>query len=148
MKDKYIYILLISGMMSFTLSCNKKSIPQETGKAAEIIKQPQVGDISVSEINEEFNSSEQIPHSKEEDCHGVRKSIKRVKDQKAEVMLVGKNYLLSVRPGTKRYKPCEIPRNMQKAGTSVVFSAIVLEIFPNERLMGTPIRIEDIHLEK
>jgi len=137
------YTLCLSFFMILSMaSCNKKAIVVDEQEKAAEINQPTVEDV----VNSDFKpgQTDMIPHSDEEDCHGVRKTIRSLENIEAEVMVVGSHYLLSIPPGTKRYKPCEIPKSMRTEGQKVTFSAIVLEIFPNERLMGTPIRLEKI----
>jgi hypothetical protein len=98
----------------------------------------------VQDSASETKDVEMIPHSTEEDCHGVRKTIRMVENKDGEIMMIGNNITISIPPGTKRYKVCAIPDHLKVNGTKVRFSGEILEIFPNERLVGTPTRLVEI----
>ncbi len=121
-------------------SCNNK-IQKEGGQSETVRK---------SEIVDHDDKPEVIPHSVKEDCHGVRKTIRTITDKNGEIMLIGNNVTISIPPGTKRYKVCDIdvPKELKVEGIKVRFSGEILEIFQNERLMGTPTRLTKIDIIK
>lgn len=125
MKNLFVAYILIFGLTAMSASCNNKTKPLGT-------------DVKVEQ------GSEMIPHSLKEDCHGVRKTIRTVKDKQGEILMIGSNVTINILPGTERYKVCEVPEEIKIDGTKVKFSGEVLEIFPNERLMGTPTRLTEI----
>ena len=144
MKKSLLYIVIATSLIALSASCNKKIAPAENEEVVEI-KQPTISDVSPGSLPTMDN---QIPHSDVADCHGVRKTIRRIENKKAEVVKIGEFYLLNVPPGTRRFKPCEIPEAMKIEGLKVIFTGLQLETFPNERLMGTPLRLEDISIVK
>ncbi len=136
MKKLLPILLVIFAVVATASSCNNKvkSIDHTEHESHE-------------EVNVETNS-DMIPHSSEEDCHGVRKTIHSIKDKEGEIMMIGGNILISIPPGTKRYKICDVAEEIKVEGLKVRFSGVVLEIFPNERLMGTPMRLSSIDIIK
>ena len=146
MKKSFLYVVIATGLIALSASCNNKTVPVKTEEVTPVVKQPSITDVLSSDLPTTDNADSQIPHSSEADCHGVRKTIRRIKNQDAEILKIGENYLLSIPPGTRRYNPCEVPEDFQTEGLKVTFTGLQLEIFPNERLMGTPLRLEDISL--
>lgn len=136
MKKLLPLLLLFCGLLMMSSSCNNK------------IKSD-ISDSEVEEIAEDIeliDTPEMTPHNMEKSCHGVRKTIRTVVDKEGEIMMIGENILISIPPGTRRYKVCDIdvPKELKVEGTKVKFSGEILEIFPNERLMGTPTRLTKI----
>lgn len=121
-------------------SCNNKIKSED--KPTEITKKIE------DEI--QMDKPEMTPHSMEADCHGVRKTIRTVTDKEGVIMLIGSNITISIPPGTKRYEVCDVdvPKEFKKEGLKVRFSGEILEIFHNERLMGTPTRLTKIDIIK
>lgn len=100
------------------------------------------------EDESQIDKPEMTPHSVEADCHGVRKTIRTITNKEGEIMLIGNNITISIPPGTKRYKVCDVdvPKELKIEGLKVRFSGEILEIFHNERLMGTPTRLSKIDI--
>jgi hypothetical protein len=119
-------------------SCNNK-IQTKDGNS-EIVQHTE-------DINQ-IDKPEMTPHNMTEDCHGVRKTVRTITDKEGEIMLIGNNVLISMPPGTRRYKVCEVdvPKELKVEKLKVRFSGEVLEIFHNERLMGTPTRLTKIDI--
>lgn len=145
MKRYLLFIAILSGMIMMSASCSKKvsDVVEDVEVEGPVIKQPSVTDVLPSDLPIK-EGDDSVAHSTEEDCHGIRKSIRKVTKQEAEVIKIGNRYLISIPPGTRRFNPCEIPAELQNEGQKVLFSGIVLEIFPGERLMGTPFRLSAI----
>ena len=144
MKSYILYIAILSGMIMTSASCSKKvSSSVDQIKVEEPVTPSSESDASPSDLPIK-EGDDTVAHSTEEDCHGVRKSIRKITNQEAEILKIGNRYLISVPPGTRRFNPCEIPADLQKEGQKVLFSGVVLEIFPGERLMGSPFRLTAI----
>lgn|GEM_PF-2588155 len=144
MKSYILYIAILSGMIMTSASCSKKvSSSVDQIKVEEPVSPSSESDASPSDLPIK-EGDDTVAHSTEEDCHGVRKSIRKITNQEAEILKIGNRYLISVPPGTRRFNPCEIPADLQKEGQKVLFSGVVLEIFPGERLMGSPFRLTAI----
>jgi len=83
----------------------------------------------------------QMDEGQNADCHGKRNVVRSVKSKIGIVMQVGGLYIISDELGTRRYYPCNLKEDLQKEGMKVIFDGEILEIFPNERLIGTPFRL-------
>lgn len=140
MKNLFPLLFIFCGLVTMSSSCNNK-IQTKDGESGVELK---------AEDADQFDKPEMIPHNMEEDCHGVRKTVRTIKDKEANVMIIGNNTLISIPPGMRRYKVCEadIPKELNVEGLRVKFSGEVLEIFHNERLMGTPTRLTKIDIIK
>jgi len=78
--------------------------------------------------------------TKTEDCSPDRKVVNTIVNQNGIIIKIGDNYLIeldSINSGT-RYYPCNLSDEFKKENKTIKFSGNVKEIFPNERLMGTP----------
>lgn len=84
--------------------------------------------------------------SSAEDCYYPRKTIRTLTDEAGAILRVDDRYLIDA-DSKGRYLPCEMPAEYRQEGLRVTFSGDKLEIFPNERLMGTPLRLQSIELE-
>ena len=140
MKKLLPILFIFCGLVTMSISCNNKI--NSNDNQSEIEQKTE----EISQIGE----SEMTPHNMKEDCHGVRKTVRTITDKEGEIMFIGNNVLISIPPGTRRYKVCDIdvPEEMKIEGLSVRFSGEVLEIFHNERLMGTPTRLTRIDIIK
>jgi len=138
MKILFPVFLVLFTMTVTTSSCNNK------------VKSESIDQVE-HENNEETQvdiNTDMIPHSPEEDCHGIRKTIFSAKDKEGEIMMIGDNVLINIPPGTTRYKICDVAQELKVEGLKVRFSGLVLEIFSNERLIGTPLRLSRIDIIK
>lgn len=138
MKNLLSLLLIVCALVTMATSCNNK-INSSDGRSETEQKVEEVSQIDKPEMT---------PHNMEEDCHGVRKTIRTISNLEGEIMLIGNNILISIPPGNKRFKLChvDIPKELKIEGLKVRFSGQVLEIFNNERLMGTPIRLTEIDI--
>jgi len=70
-----------------------------------------------------------------------RKVVDSIKNQVAE--LSGQNDLYIITIKDRKYIACNLPLSIQSK--SIMVSGDVLEIFPTERLMGTPLRVTEAY---
>ncbi len=70
-----------------------------------------------------------------------RKVVDSFKNQVAE--LSGRNDLYIITIKDRKYIACNLPVGIQSK--SILVSGDVLEIFPTERLMGTPLRVTEAY---
>ena len=136
-KSAFIYIILVGLLFPFA-SCNNKSnpkigddIPEHVAK--NVYDKAPITQEGVPELEPEI-----------EDCHGKRNVSGSLKDVDGFILKIGDTFVLTSNNGNNRYKPCEIPDPLKTDGMAVRFSGDYLEIFPNERLIATPFRIEYI----
>ena len=140
---KYTYILIAFLIPALgTTSCNNKAnVPTKSEKtekfptevATEVFEKSEITKEGAPELNDEHD-----------DCHGVRKTIQNLIDQKGNIMNVGGRFVIGIDEGNRRYNPCEIDDKLKVEGLKVQFSGDVLEIFMGERLIATPIRLKYI----
>ena len=83
----------------------------------------------------------------EEDCYYPRKTIRTITEEGGAVLEIDGKYLIDA-DSRGRYLPCSVPTAYQQVGLRVIFTGDKLEIFPNERLMGSPLRLQQIRVEK
>jgi hypothetical protein len=140
MKDLLTILFIACSLGTMSSSCNNKT--KSNDGQSETVQM-------VEELSQ-FDKPEMTPHNMEEDCHGVRKTVRTVTDKEGEIMLIGNNVLIRIPPGTRRYKVCDVdvPEKLKIEGLKVSFSGEVLEIFHNERLVGTPTRLTSIDIIK
>ena len=138
----FSYIIFTFSISLLVTACNKKTVPVVEEKA-EVLVQPTVEDVINSELPTSTRPTS-AANSGEEDCHGVRKVVQVITDRQGMIVRIGNRYLISSLSGTSRYKTCEIPAHFRKEDMLITYSGEALEIFHNERLMGTPFRITDI----
>ena len=138
MKNLLPILFTFCCLVTMSSSCNNKIQTQDGNSEIE----------QKAEDLNQFDKPEMTPHNMEENCHGVRKTVRTVTDKEGEIMLIGNNVLISIPPGTRRYKVCDVdvPEELKVEGLKVRFSGEVLEIFHNERLMGTPTRLTSIDI--
>ena len=138
MKNLLSILFTFCCLVTMSSSCNNKIQTQDGNSEIE----------QKAEDLNQFDKPEMTPHNMEENCHGVRKTVRTVTDKEGEIMLIGNNVLISIPPGTRRYKVCDVdvPEELKVEGLKVRFSGEVLEIFHNERLMGTPTRLTSIDI--
>ena len=72
------------------------------------------------------------------DCLNERKSQETLTNQKGIIIQVAEQYVILSQDGNSRYLACNLPETYKKEGEKVVYSLIVKEIYPNERLIATP----------
>jgi hypothetical protein len=80
-----------------------------------------------------------------------RKTVGLIAETEATIsFLTNDGSILAIVPNndkTKRYVACNLPKEAEKDGIGVIFTANELEILPNERLAGTPIELKSIKLK-
>lgn len=76
-------------------------------------------------------------------CESTRKIVGKLAGIEANVTFLNNDgsivVIVPVGDQTKRFTACNLPKEYQKDGLSITFSANEHEIYPNERLVGTPI---------
>ncbi len=75
-----------------------------------------------------------------EDCSPNRKVVETIEHKNGIIIKVTDQYLIaldSINSG-KRYFPCNLSNEFKVENKIIKFSGKVKEIFPNERLIGTP----------
>jgi len=87
------------------------------------------------------------PNEEIEDCFYPRKTIRTITDEEGKMLQVSGHYVI-VSNVKGRYQPCKVTEEFRKDGLEVIFSGDKLEIFPNERRIGTPLRLESLTLKK
>lgn len=78
--------------------------------------------------------------TKADDSYSDRKVVDKIVNQNGIILKISDNYLIaldSLNSGT-RYFPCNLADEFKLENETIKFSGKVKEIFPNERLMGTP----------
>ena len=70
-----------------------------------------------------------------------RKVVDSFKNQVAELSWRNDLYIITIKD--RKYIACNLPVGIQSK--SIVVSGDVLEIFPTERLMGTPLRVTEAY---
>lgn len=78
----------------------------------------------------------------EQNCYEDRKVDGSVENLKVTILEKADKFFC-VRENT-HYEPCEIPAEFAKAGKEVIISGDIMEIYPNERRMGTPFHLKSI----
>lgn len=148
LKNRSLLTILLLSFL-FVISCNKKSNPKS--EPGDMKENSELGDdIPKHVANNVYDkapiTSEGVPQPEPtiEDCHGKRKVTQTLEEVNGFIVKIGDSYLLETNGGTDRYKPCTLPDNLKTDGMTVRFSGNILEIFPNERLMATPFRLEFI----
>jgi hypothetical protein len=68
-----------------------------------------------------------------------RKVVDSLKNQVAELLWRNDLYIITIK--NRKYIACNLPVGIQNK--SIMVSGDVLEIFPTERLMGTPLRVTE-----
>ncbi len=70
-----------------------------------------------------------------------RKVVDSITNQVAELSSRNDLYILTIKD--RKYIACNLPAGIQSK--SIMISGKVLEIFPTERLMGTPLRVTEAY---
>lgn len=78
------------------------------------------------------------------DCYKDRKNQENISDQTGSIIMVADQYILLSDDENSRYLACNLPETYKKTGLKVNYSLITKEIYPNERLMGTPAYLKAI----
>ena len=78
------------------------------------------------------------------DCLADRKNQETLTNQQGSIIQVANQYVILSQDGDSRYLACNLPATYKKEGEKVVFTLIVKEIYPNERLMATPAYLTEI----
>lgn len=76
-----------------------------------------------------------------------RKNMDTLMQLKGSIIIIADSYFIEVIKGNERYSVCNLPEDFKKEGMPVMFSLIIKEIYPTERLMATPavlIKIEKL----
>ena len=138
MKNLFSILIIVSGLVAMSTSCNNKMNSNISQSKIE----------QTDQDGTQIDNPEMTPNNMKEDCHGVRKTIRTVKDKEGEIIFIGNNILISIPTENKRYKVCDthMPEVLKVEGVKVRFSGEILEIFHNERLMGTPTRLTKIDI--
>ncbi len=66
-----------------------------------------------------------------------------IKDAEAELTVQNNFYVLKVKD--RKYIPCNLPAGIKHQ--SIIISGEILQIMPNERLMGTPLRLSSAYIK-
>lgn len=82
------------------------------------------------------------------DCYNDRKNTDTILNAQAEIQKIAQTYCIVVKEAHKRYVACNLPDTLQHENTPIIFSGYVKEIFPNERLVGTPFLLTEVKLDK
>ena len=82
------------------------------------------------------------------DCLPERKTMDIRSEIDGTIILVAESYLLESKPDKERFSPCNLDDKYKVNGLDIRFSLIIKEIYPNERLMGTPCVITNIEKSK
>lgn len=72
-----------------------------------------------------------------------RKVVNSLKNQVAILSRENEFYILAIKD--QRYIPCNLPAGIKSK--SIMISGSILQIFPNERLMGTPFKLTKAYLK-
>ena len=80
------------------------------------------------------------------DCYSDRKNTDTITNVAAEIQKIAQTYCIVLKQAHKRYVACNLPDSMQIENTSIIFSGYVKEIFPNERLVGTPFLLTKVKI--
>ncbi len=79
-----------------------------------------------------------------QNCYQDRKVMDKLNDQKGIIQKWEELWLIVSEDGTQKWQPCELPREFQMEKTMVVFSADVMQIYPAERRVASPIHLRAI----
>jgi hypothetical protein len=78
------------------------------------------------------------------DCLPDRKNQETLESQKGSIIKVADQYVILSQDGNSRYLACNLPEKYKKEGEKVVYTLIVKEVYPNERLIATPAYLTEI----
>ena len=78
------------------------------------------------------------------DCLAERKNHETLANQQGSIIKVGEQYVILSIDGVSRYLACNLPETYKKEGEKVMYTLIVKEVYPNERLMATPAYLTEI----
>ncbi|MBK9257433.1 MAG: hypothetical protein IPM42_18370 [Saprospiraceae bacterium] len=84
----------------------------------------------------------------ENDCFPDRKTQQSVEDRTGKVILIGDTFLIENQKENIRYAPCNLPDNLKTEQLTLLFSADLKEIYPNERWMGEPTVLTKVKILK
>ena len=71
-----------------------------------------------------------------------RKTVGIVKKQIGQIKRITQEvYAIVTEDNRNRFVPCNLPRKFQKDGLLIIFSGNIKEIYPNERVIGTPFKL-------
>jgi len=146
MRLTYITSFMLSCLLCIT-ACSEKTAPVKNDVQ---LKQPTLGDKMPTEAAQ--NVFDRAPITKEgapqleaeQDCHGKRMVTGTLEEVEGKMLKVADTFVITTDGGTSRYNPCTLPDRLKKDGVLVRFTGEILEIFPGERLMATPFRLENI----
>ena len=79
------------------------------------------------------------------DCLPERKNTDTLSNQSGSILMVAEHFVILSQNGESRYLACNLPETYKKEGEKVLFSLIVKEIYPNERLIATPAYLTEIN---
>lgn len=77
-------------------------------------------------------------------------SVGYILKQTGKIVQISDVYLIETTVGdeVKRYVPDVLPEDFRIAGSTIVFSAVILKHDPNVRMMGTPVKIKELMMEE
>ncbi len=78
------------------------------------------------------------------DCLADRKNQETLSNKQGRIIQVADQYVILSQDGDSRFLACNLPETCKKKGEKVVFTLIVKEIYPNERLIATPAYLTEI----
>lgn len=78
------------------------------------------------------------------DCIPDRKNQEKLANQQGSIIKVSGEYIILSQDGNSRFMPCNLPESYKRKGEKVIFTLIVKEVFPNERLIATPAFLTEI----
>ena len=116
------FILLLTA--SLLMTCGKKSSEKMMGKSE-----------SVESMSIEIENSSS--------CFPERKVVATLSAQEVSIIKKGDKYFCSY--DNTHLEVCEMPGQFQEEGMTCKIDGEILEIYPNERRMGTPFRLQKIY---
>lgn len=138
---RYLVIYLLSALVLLACKTTAPSTPRlDTNTTIEAETD------GAQESGAEDDYDDNIIEPPTEDCYTPRKVIRELQREEGQIMLIGDQYVISMKSGNRRYQPCTMPKAFRKAELAVTFSGDQLEINPGERRIATPIRLRYLAL--
>lgn len=78
------------------------------------------------------------------DCLADRKNQETLANQQGSIIKVAEQYVILSKDGVSRYLACNLPETYKKEGEKVIYTLIVKEVYPNERLIATPAYLTEL----
>jgi hypothetical protein len=109
------------------MTCGKKTSDQMIDKPAEPATAKLVEAIVIND----------------QDCFPERKVVSTMTAQEVSIIKKGDKFFCAYE--NTHLEVCELPNQFQQEGMTCKIDGEVLEIYPNERRMGTPFRLQKIY---